>query len=296
MRKGRAVRALPFGPVDVAARRHNLGTPDDHAVDFQLRFPLDERESPVFIRMFGGFQLLSYGNPVLIRGRGKSEALLQTLALHGAYGVPRDVLLEKLWPETDMDLAGQSLNSLVYSLHKLLRDVMDGVPAVVNTDGGYRLNREEAVGTDIEWFVDLAHVADQQAVLGNDRVAVDLYSRAVRLYRGDLQGHDDAEFVIKREHLRARYLTLLARLAQYHYLGDEYSECLDYALRLLDWEPCREDAHRIAMACYVRRGERAQALRQYRLCESILSSEFGAQPEPATTRLFEQVRDDPTSV
>ena len=289
------MRALPFAPVDVA-RSQNLRRRGDRVVDLQLKVPLDERESPVFIRMFGGFQLLTYGSPVLVRGRGKSEALLQTLALHGAYAVPRDALLEKLWPETDVDLAGQSLNSLVYSLHKLLRDVMDGVSAVVNGDGGYRLNREEGVGTDIQWFVELAHVADQQAILGNDGVAVDLYSRAVRLYRGDLQGHDDAEFVIKREHLRARYLTLLARLAEYHYLGDEYSPCLDYALRLLDSEPCREDAHRIVMACYVRRGERAQALRQYRLCETILCSEFGATPEPATTALFEQIRSDPASV
>lgn len=289
------MRALPLAPVDVAqSQKHRrLG---DRVVDLQLGFPLDERESPVFIRMFGGFQLLSYGNPVLVRGRGKSEALLQTLALHGAYAVTRESLLEKLWPETDLDLAGQSLNSLVYSLHKLLREAMGGVSVVVNADGGYRLNREGGVGTDIEWFVELAHAADQQAILGNDGVAVDLYSRAVRLYRGDLQGQDDAEFVIKREHLRARYLTLLARLAEYHYLGDEYSPCLDYALRLLDCEPCREDAHRIVMACYVRRGERAQALRQYRLCESILRNEFGAQPEPATTTLFEQVRDDPTSV
>jgi DNA-binding SARP family transcriptional activator len=289
------MRALPFERVETMrppVGGDNFGGNQSPDIDS----PQEVQKFPVFLRLFGGFQLLKHGNPVVIRGRGKSEALLQILALHGAYAVPRDELLERLWPEIEVDLAGQSLNSLVYSLHKLLRDALGGVSTVINADGGYRLNREEGVATDIDWFVELAHAGDQHAILGNDGMAIDLYSRAVQLYRGDLQGYDDAEFVIKREHLRARYLTLLARLAQYHYLGDEYSECLDYALRLLDWEPCREDAHRITMACYVRRGERAQALRQYRLCESILCAEFGATPEPTTTALFEQIRSDPASV
>jgi hypothetical protein len=50
------------------------------------------------------------------------------------------------------------------------------------------------------------------------------------------------------------------------------------------------------MRCCVRSGERAQALRQYRLCVDILRSEFDALPEPATVALFDQVRRDPGSV
>lgn len=50
------------------------------------------------------------------------------------------------------------------------------------------------------------------------------------------------------------------------------------------------------MRCYVRQGERAEALRQYRLCESVLRVEFDALPEPATTALFAQIRLDPGSV
>lgn len=256
----------------------------------------DEADWPVFIRLFGGFQLLVHGEPVALRGRGKSEALLQILALQGPFTVPRDTLLDRLWPEGDTDLASQSLNSLVYSLHKLLRHAMHGASLVASGDGGYRLNRESGAGTDIECFVELARAADREAVLGNDAEAVRLYGRAIKLYRGDLQSQGDVDAVIMRENLRARYLTLLARLAQYHYLGAEYTECLEYALRLLGSEPCREDAHRMVMACYLRRGERAQALRQYRLCETVLRSEFGARPEPATTLLFEQIRDDPASV
>ncbi|HEX6507277.1 MAG TPA: BTAD domain-containing putative transcriptional regulator [Chloroflexota bacterium] len=257
---------------------------------------LDELTWPLFIRIFGGFQLLQYGEPVNVRVRGKSEALLQILALEsGAYGA-RDVLLDRLWPDSSHDLACQSLNSLVYFLNKLLRDALGGAPPVINEEGGYRLNREMGVATDIGLFDEWARTGDQHAIAGDDSQAIEYYSCAVNLYRGDLQGQDDVDTVLRREHLRAKYLTLLARLAQYHFMGQEYEESLDYALRLLHTEPCREDAHRMVMACYVRRGERAQALRQYRLCETILCNEFGAKPEPATTELFEQTRDDPASV
>jgi hypothetical protein len=50
------------------------------------------------------------------------------------------------------------------------------------------------------------------------------------------------------------------------------------------------------MRCYVRRGERAQALRQFRICESVLRTEFNAPPEPATLALFERVRLTPAEV
>ncbi|NJN81278.1 MAG: hypothetical protein HC802_02635 [Caldilineaceae bacterium] len=54
--------------------------------------------------------------------------------------------------------------------------------------------------------------------------------------------------------------------------------------------PCREDAHRQAMRCYVGLGLRTQALRQFQLCTHALQVEFDAMPEPETVQLFEQIR------
>ena len=89
---------------------------------------------------------------------------------------------------------------------------------------------------------------------------------------------------------------MLARLADYHFGHGEYATCLDVAWRLLGHDPCREDAHRLVMQCYTRLGERAHALRQYRLCTEILRTEFDAAPEPATLALFDQIRLSPERV
>ena len=50
------------------------------------------------------------------------------------------------------------------------------------------------------------------------------------------------------------------------------------------------------MRCYVRRGERAAALRHYGVCAQILRAEFDAAPEPATTALYEQIRRQPSGI
>jgi DNA-binding SARP family transcriptional activator len=61
-------------------------------------------------------------------------------------------LVNLLWPASDSTQATQSLNSLVYSLHKLIGDALSGAPPVLHEDGYYRLNMEAGVGVDVACF------------------------------------------------------------------------------------------------------------------------------------------------
>jgi DNA-binding SARP family transcriptional activator len=246
--------------------------------------------------LLGNFRLYKTGRPVAVRAGGKTERLLYTLGIkHGAW-TQREALLETLWPGGEAALASQSLNSLVYSLHKLLGDALEQRPPVVHQDGCYRLNGEAGVGVDVAVFDALASAGDRQAGQGDRAGATAAYHQALGLYSGDLIGDGQLRAVLQRERLRALYLSVLARLADFAYESGALEACLEYAQRLLDSDPCREDAHRLLMRCFVKRGERAQALRQYRLCEQILLAEFEALPEPRTTALFDQVRRDPGSL
>ena len=251
---------------------------------------------PVMLCLLGSFRVLRNGQPLPVRAGGKTESLLCSLALQHETPVARDALLEALWPEAETGLAGQSLNSLVYGLNRQLAGALDGAAPLVHDRGHYRLNVEAGVGVDVACFNALAEAGARQASAGDQAAAASAYRRAVSLYRGDLSAGSDVRAIMQREHLRARHLTMLAHLADHHFASGDYQACQDYARRLLDADPCREDAHRLVMRCYVRLGERAQALRQYQLCRAILRAEFDALPEPATTALFEQVRLDPGSL
>jgi len=255
-----------------------------------------ESEWPILICLLGDFRVLKGGRPVRVRNGGKIHALLANLSVRRGYRAPRDVLLDALWPSGEEALSRQSLNTLVHGLHKQLGDAIGGAAPVLHADGYYRLNIEAGVGVDVACFDILAGDGERYARLGNIAAATVAYRQALRLYRGDLCGAADSHAVVERERVRTRYLTLLAEVADYHYVARNYDECLSATLELLAADPCREDGHRLAMRCHVRRGERAQALRQYRLCAAILRAEFDAAPEAATTALFDHVRIDPDSI
>jgi DNA-binding SARP family transcriptional activator len=251
---------------------------------------------PVEICLFGGFRLLRSGEPVTGRAAGKLEGLILTLALGSKSGVPREVLLNQLWPDSDTTLAGQSLNSLVYSLRRLVAEPLANKAPVLTDAGMYRLNLEAGISVDVSRFDALLLAADRR-FRANDRPgASELYAEAVELYRGDLCIAGVPSMAIERERLRASFLTALARLANYHLLQGDARSCLTFAQALLHGDPCREDALRLVMRCFVRLGERAQAMRQFRLSEAMLRDEFAAEPEPATVELWEQVRLHPECV
>ena len=251
---------------------------------------------PVLICMLGSFRLLRTGQLLTVRPGGKHEALLTTLALHATSRLSRETLIETLWPDTTFALAVQSLNSLVYSLGKMLSEAIGGEAPVLHPDGSYRLNLAAGVGVDTLTFERFARAGEEHSRGGREDAAATSYRQAVDLYTGDLYVAGDAHAVVERERLRAVFHTLLARLAERFFRESDYATALDHSLRVLASDPTREDAYRLAMKCYVRRGERAQALRQYRMCERILRAEFDAKPEPATLALFERVRHDPGSV
>lgn len=260
------------------------------------RIQVDDTAWPLLICLLGSFRLLQTGRPISLGNAGKTEALLGYLALHTGRRISRETLIQAIWPDHDPTLAGQSLNSLVYSLRKRFGEALSGEPPIIHADGVYWLNTEAGVGVDVVYFDQLVTQGDQQTQAGHHAAAMTTYRRALAVYRGDLDTGSDLHATVERERLRVKCLGLLGRLADYHFRQADYTTCLDYAWRLLARDPCREDAHRLAMQCHVRLGQRSQALRQYRLCQDLLHTEFDTSPEPATTALFDLVRHTPDRV
>jgi DNA-binding SARP family transcriptional activator len=250
----------------------------------------------VLICLLGPFRVLKAGHPVDVRNGGKWETLLTHMALRLETGMTRESLLALLWPDGNPALATESLNSLMYRLHRCLGDALAGAGPIMHAGGRYRINVAAGVGVDVTQFENLARTGQEYCRIGDFGAAFDAFDRATLIYRGDLSAGSDVHAVMERERLRDVYSTLLSRLAEHHFVRGEYGPSAERALAILTRDPCREDIHRLIMRCYARLGKRAQALRQFRLCASMLSSEFDAVPEPATLALFEQLRLTPSSV
>jgi DNA-binding SARP family transcriptional activator len=174
--------------------------------------------------------VLKAGHPLVLRNAEKVSALLSNLAIQDHFGTSREQIIQALWPNTQAELAGHALNSLIYNLHKLLGEAIGGARPVLHLDGYYQLNVDAGIGIDIACFDMLTCEGHSQEKTGQLTAAIRTYERAVELYRGDLCIVSNTQSLILCEALRARYLTLLARLAD-HYLQDRnYADCLKYAL------------------------------------------------------------------
>ncbi len=236
------------------------------------------------------------GQPISLRSGGKAEQLLSCLALRPRTGVNRAALVEQIWPDTPLTLAGQCLSTLTHSLKAQLADALSGQPPVVHMQSRYILNLPGGVTVDVLEFESAVAAGHRLLSAGSTAAAIESYEDAVALYGGDLAAGSDISDLLERERLRATCLTTLARLADAHFDLANYEQARESAVQLLAIDPSREDAHRMVMRTYVRLGARAQALRQYKLCRLILQDEFGAVPEPATERLFNLIRMDPGQV
>ncbi len=181
----------------------------------------DDASWPVLICLLGNFRLLVAGELVLIRAGGKREALLAYLALQSGRRVARERLVQTLWPTNDLALGLNSLNNLVYQLHKLLSPALQGAVPVLHEEGYYRLNIEAGIGVDVSCFDLLAETGDRQLQAGDAAAALVAYHRAAEMYRDDLSLLVDAH-TVHRLVMRC-FMRRGERAAALH----QYQVCLD---------------------------------------------------------------------
>jgi len=202
-----------------------------------------------------------------------------------------------LWPESNRKKARWSLNSAIHGLRKLLNGCLSSplsASYVLLDEGYYRLCPTLRVTTDVDEFE--AHYREglrleKEGLRGE---AAEEYEAAIGLYRGDYLVEDLYEdwTMVERERLANAYLDMLGRLAVYYFEVGQPQDCIEVCYRILDKDRCHEDSYRLLMRCYVSLGLRAQALRQYRLCEDVLMREYGTAPSPDTQSHYESMMRD----
>jgi hypothetical protein len=131
----------------------------------------------------------------------------------------------------------------------------------------------------------------------------DRLRQALALYRGNFLADffipDSSVFEkwasLQREHLLQRALSALERVAEWAQWRGLYSEAIEYVRRQVTLEPLLEVNQRVFMRLLVLNGEVTAALTHYRQLERMLAQELQAEPEEATTTLFDQIRQGDTA-
>jgi two-component SAPR family response regulator len=165
------------------------------------------------------------------------------------------------------------------------------VTYVLLEEGYYRLSREVRIATDVEEFDGVYERGRGLERANRAEAAAAHYEEAVGLYRGDYLLEDLYEdwTIVERERLTNAYLNMLDRLAVYYLESGRPTESVRCCYKALEKDRCHEDSYRLLMRNYARLGQRGRALRQYRLCERILSQEYDTVLSPKTQDLHRSI-------
>jgi len=216
--------------------------------------------------------------------RERVRALLLVLLARG--GGTREELAGALWPDLDTAAALRNLRvTLSYLLAVLEPERREGAPSFfVRSEGAtLRLTTHGWLEVDAWQIEDLLDRATEAERTGEPSAALDLYRRALSLYRGPyLSDAGYEEWALPhRDRLSARFVAAAVRAGELTLAAGNPEEALRLGARAVETEPWSEPAHRLIVASHLARGDRAAARRAMDTCLAQLA-DLGVAPTEDT--------------
>ena len=200
-----------------------------------------------------------------------------------------------LWNDKECDNPVKALQNLVYRLRMLLdyKGVNKDCESIINfSQGCYSWNNESDYWTDVDEFEEIYKKA--KVAQGNDDFinAIELYQRALMLYKGDYLCEDSYnEWVMPvRNYYHRIYMEIIGKLTKLleHYGRTE--DILKVCEEALMIQPFEESLHVIYIETLIGVGNIKQAQKQYEYVTSMIYGEMGVKPSTALRKLYSQIK------
>jgi DNA-binding SARP family transcriptional activator/tetratricopeptide (TPR) repeat protein len=232
------------------------------------------------IRTLGAFQVLRDGVPVpKAAWQSKKARDLLKLLVARRRPVPREQLMELLWPEVDPARSGNRLSVLLSMVRDVLQPVRSGDGPLV-TDGNAVWLDHAQVAVDVEDFLGRAGAALEAHRRGERDATARLVTAEAAYVGGFLDDDPYQEWAEPlAEEVRATYLAVLrAVVGRLRDVGD-VDGVVRYTLRLLGQDGYDEEAHLDLVALLLGTGRLGEARRRYQIYVRRMK-EIGEEPGP----------------
>jgi DNA-binding SARP family transcriptional activator/predicted ATPase len=249
--------------------------------------PVAETFAATRIELLGGVRMSCNGASVTAVNTSRMQALLGYLLLHAGSTVSRQQLAFLFWPDSSEPQARTNLRQLLHHF----RSAWDAAERHIEADArNMRWKTEEPFTFDVSEFEAALAQADDAHRQEDSSTTRRALLRCVDLYRGDLlSGLDDEWIETFRERLKQKYSGALASLIALFEQARDYQAAIRHAETLLSQDPFRETVHQTIMRLHGLNGDRAEALRAYERCATVLRQELGVEPGIATRRMRDQI-------
>jgi DNA-binding SARP family transcriptional activator len=205
----------------------------------------------------------------------------------------REQIIDRIWEDLDGRAGEQVFKVALHGINKVLepgRKTRSEARFIARQGQTYQLNPDEMwIDADaMEAFIALGN----QLLLSDDPGAAKrAYQEAISLHHGIYLPNRLYEDWSSDERERLQVLALGATITLGELRLDENPlESIRLAQQALLLDSAWEDAYRLEMQAYLRKGNRPMAIKSYRQCEKILAEEFGIEPLPETKKLLKEIK------
>lgn len=244
--------------------------------------------SRLAVRMFRRMELVHDRHGVVpVKWRTeKAQELFAYLICQRGDWVPRDTVLEAVWPDYPLEKSTNALHMSVYQIRKLLKEA-DFAATVEFSLGSYRMSAPD-LSTDVATFEAAAQAAEN---LGDERW--EQAESALALYRGQLlEEHDYAWAIPLRRRMQNACQTMMTRMAQFELRTGRGAGAIRRLSRLQEMEPYAGDICRLLLEAYAAIGDGNGLRAHYSAYVRLLANELGIEPDPATRACYERLAAD----
>lgn len=274
----------------------------DNKVDDLKKQPQDRKTPFLEIRTLGEFMVLRNGETP-IRGKqwggNQTKLLLKSILVHGMKRIPKEILIEDLWPESN---PGSAIQNFKVTLHRLRKCLEPELKKHEKSTFIHLKDNLVSMDTlrcriDVKLFLECCKDIKRAALAKETRAILELGQKVMGLYRGDFLPDDPyaswAE--MKRMALKDEYLFTLMTMTGIYTDQHQFDAAIQCCRSAIAADPCLEQANGKLMQLYIRQGRRNDAVKLYKTLKTNLSKDLGVEPDPAITGLYDEIRRNPGS-
>lgn len=247
----------------------------------------------LWISALGTFRVSTGRNgPVQWKSR-KAEDIFKFLLIKRGRPVHRDIIVEAIWPDVEVDEAEFRFYKAISRLYRSLEPSGNakGSSYIQCRDSAYWIDFSKVAFFDVQCFQETVNKASFIHEREGIERAIPLYLEAENLYKGDLfEGNIYQQWMeSERERLKKDYIKVLSRLSTYYHEIGDYWKSIEYCLKRLNYERFSCEAHILLMKNYALSGEIFEAIMTYRRYEQMLKEEMGISPSFSVIKTYEEI-------
>ena len=257
----------------------------------------DTQHPRLQIQTLGAFRVLRNGQTPIEDhewGGRRTKLLLKAILVHGMQDIPKDIIIEDLWPDSDPEAALRNFKVTLHRLRKTLEPdlVRHSRSAYIHLKDNLISLDSDRCRVDAQRFLQHCKDIKRAALAKEHQTLLEIGRQALVLYQGEfLPDEPYAPWAeMKRLALKDEYISTLTIMGRIYRSQEQWEAAARCCRLALSADPCLEQAGAMLMQVLIRAGRRNDAVKVYEQLCATLDKELGLAPDSDLTDLYHQIR------